>query len=158
MQVGAFRDPANADRLKARIEAQLRAGACAALRSRRRLLSRARGRENTEDAASELAANFAARILPLNFYCQGELMADCLFCKIIDRRLPAKIVHEDERAVAIEDIHPQAPVHLLVLPRKHLPSLKEARAGRRGVAGPSSFSWRRNWRASGDLNQKAIAR
>ena len=55
-------------------------------------------------------------------------MTDCLFCRIIDRKIPAKIVHEDERAVAIEDIHPQAPVHLLVIPRKHLPSLKEAQA------------------------------
>jgi histidine triad (HIT) family protein len=55
-------------------------------------------------------------------------MEDCLFCRVIDRKLPAKIVHEDERAVVIEDIHPQAPVHLLVLPRKHLPSLKEALA------------------------------
>jgi len=53
-------------------------------------------------------------------------MQDCLFCKIIDRRAPAKILYEDERAVAIQDIHPQAPVHLLVLPRKHLPSLQEA--------------------------------
>jgi len=55
-------------------------------------------------------------------------MGDCLFCRIIDRRAPAKIVYEDEQAVAIEDIHPQAPVHLLVLPRKHLSSLQEASA------------------------------
>jgi len=55
-------------------------------------------------------------------------MEDCLFCRVIDRKIPAKIVYEDERAVAIEDIHPQSPVHLLVLPRKHLPSLKEAPA------------------------------
>jgi histidine triad (HIT) family protein len=53
-------------------------------------------------------------------------MADCLFCQIIDHKLPAKFVHEDEHAVAIQDIHPQAPVHLLVIPRKHLPSLQEA--------------------------------
>ena len=53
---------------------------------------------------------------------------DCLFCRVIDRKVPAKIVYEDERAVAIEDIHPQAPVHLLVLPRKHLVSLKDAAA------------------------------
>jgi len=53
-------------------------------------------------------------------------MEDCIFCRIIDRKLPAKIVHEDEHAVVIEDIHPQAPVHLLVLPRQHLGSLKEA--------------------------------
>jgi len=53
-------------------------------------------------------------------------MQNCLFCEIIDRRAPAKILYEDERAVAIQDIHPQAPVHLLVLPRKHLASLQEA--------------------------------
>lgn len=52
----------------------------------------------------------------------------CLFCRIIERQAPAKIVYEDERLVAIEDAHPQAPTHLLVLPRKHLPSLKEASA------------------------------
>jgi len=53
---------------------------------------------------------------------------DCLFCRIIDHKTAAQIVHEDDRAVAIADIHPQAPVHLLVLPRKHLPSLQEAEA------------------------------
>jgi histidine triad (HIT) family protein len=55
-------------------------------------------------------------------------MDDCLFCKIIDRKIPANIVHEDEHAVAIQDIHPQAPVHLLVMPRKHLSALQDARA------------------------------
>ena len=55
-------------------------------------------------------------------------METCLFCQIIDRKLPARIVHEDDSVVAIEDIHPQAPVHLLVIPRQHLPSLKEAKA------------------------------
>lgn len=55
-------------------------------------------------------------------------MDTCLFCKIIDRKLPAKIVYEDDSVMAIEDIHPQAPVHLLVIPRQHLPSLKEAKA------------------------------
>ena len=53
---------------------------------------------------------------------------DCLFCRAIDGKIPAKIVYEDERAVAIQDIHPQAPVHLLVLPRKHISSLGEADA------------------------------
>lgn len=53
-------------------------------------------------------------------------MDNCIFCKIIERKQPAKIVYEDEHVVAIEDIRPQAPVHLLVMPRKHLPSLNEA--------------------------------
>lgn len=56
-------------------------------------------------------------------------MENCIFCKIIERQQPAKIVYEDQQVVAIEDIHPHAPVHLLVMPRKHLPSLKEAGAG-----------------------------
>ncbi|HZT70874.1 MAG TPA: histidine triad nucleotide-binding protein [Terriglobia bacterium] len=52
-------------------------------------------------------------------------MDTCIFCKIIERQQPAKIVYEDDQVVAIEDIRPQAPVHLLVMPRKHVPSLKE---------------------------------
>ena len=55
-------------------------------------------------------------------------MDDCLFCKVVEGKVPAKIVYQDESAMAIEDINPQSPVHLLVLPRKHLPSLKEAGA------------------------------
>jgi histidine triad (HIT) family protein len=55
-------------------------------------------------------------------------MENCIFCKIVEHKQHAKIVYEDEQVVAIEDIHPQAPVHLLVMPRKHLPSLKEAQA------------------------------
>jgi len=53
-------------------------------------------------------------------------MEDCLFCRILDGKIPARIVHEDDRAIAFEDIHPQAPVHLLVIPRKHIASLVEA--------------------------------
>jgi histidine triad (HIT) family protein len=53
-------------------------------------------------------------------------MESCIFCKIIERQQPARIVYEDDQVVAIEDISPQAPVHLLVMPRKHLTSLKEA--------------------------------
>lgn len=55
-------------------------------------------------------------------------MNNCIFCKIIERQQPAEIVYEDGQVVAIEDIRPQAPVHLLVLPRKHVPSLREAEA------------------------------
>lgn len=53
-------------------------------------------------------------------------MNDCIFCRIIQRQAPGKIVFEDDQAAAMEDLHPQAPVHLLVIPRKHLPSLQEA--------------------------------
>jgi histidine triad (HIT) family protein len=50
-------------------------------------------------------------------------MENCIFCRIIRREIPAKIVFEDETAIAIEDLHPQAPVHLLVIPRAHLETL-----------------------------------
>jgi len=63
------------------------------------------------------------------------VIEDCIFCRIVDHRASAKIVLEDPLAVAIEDIHPQAPVHLLVIPRMHLPSLKEASAEDEPVLG-----------------------
>jgi histidine triad (HIT) family protein len=50
-------------------------------------------------------------------------MADCLFCKIIDRKIPADIVFEDQRVLAFTDINPQAPTHVLVIPKRHLESL-----------------------------------
>ncbi len=51
---------------------------------------------------------------------------DCLFCRIVAGEIPADVVHQDERAIAFRDINPQAPVHLLVIPRDHLESLDEA--------------------------------
>lgn len=50
-------------------------------------------------------------------------MSDCIFCKIIKKEIPAKIIYEDDNVIAFEDINPQAPVHLLVVPRKHIPTL-----------------------------------
>lgn len=50
-------------------------------------------------------------------------MPDCLFCKIIAREIPAELVFEDAQSVAIKDINPQAPTHVLVMPRKHIASL-----------------------------------
>ena len=53
-------------------------------------------------------------------------MPDCLFCKIIQGAVPTKKVYEDAHTFAIEDIHPQAPTHLLIIPKKHVAGLKEA--------------------------------
>jgi histidine triad (HIT) family protein len=47
-------------------------------------------------------------------------MTDCLFCKICSKKLPARIIYEDERALAFEDINPQAPMHTLIIPKKHI--------------------------------------
>ncbi len=49
----------------------------------------------------------------------------CLFCRIANKELSAKFVHEDDQIVAFEDINPQAPTHVLVIPRKHIPSLDD---------------------------------
>jgi histidine triad (HIT) family protein len=56
-------------------------------------------------------------------------MSACLFCKIVDRAIPATIVHEDEHALAFQDIHAQAPVHILVIPKQHVQSVQEAEDG-----------------------------
>ncbi len=50
-------------------------------------------------------------------------MSECLFCKIAAGEIPAKIVFEDDKAVAFEDIQPQAPTHILIIPRKHIPTI-----------------------------------
>ena len=53
-------------------------------------------------------------------------MSHCLFCRIRDGQIPAKLVYQDDRVVAFRDINAQAPTHILVIPRKHIPSLHEA--------------------------------
>jgi histidine triad (HIT) family protein len=52
-------------------------------------------------------------------------MADCLFCRIIDREIPAAIVYEDDHLIAFNDINPQAPTHMLIVPKRHIASLSE---------------------------------
>jgi histidine triad (HIT) family protein len=52
---------------------------------------------------------------------------DCLFCRIVKKEVTANIVAENEHCVAFRDINPQAPVHILIIPRKHVASLNEAR-------------------------------
>jgi histidine triad (HIT) family protein len=53
------------------------------------------------------------------------MASDCLFCRIVSKEIPAKLVLEDERCVAFRDINPQAPVHVLVIPRDHIASLND---------------------------------
>ena len=53
------------------------------------------------------------------------MSADCLFCQIIARQRPAEFVYEDASLVAFKDAHPHAPVHLLVVPRKHIRSIND---------------------------------
>jgi histidine triad (HIT) family protein len=64
-------------------------------------------------------------------------MADenCLFCKLITGKSPGDFVHQDERCVVIRDINPQAPTHVLVIPREHLESLDDAAQKDEGLLG-----------------------
>ena len=55
-------------------------------------------------------------------------MADCLFCRIVNREIPASIVYEDDRVLAFNDINPQAPTHVLVVPKRHIASLNDLSA------------------------------
>ena len=50
---------------------------------------------------------------------------DCIFCKIIEGKIPSRKVHEDEEMLVFHDIHPWAPVHFLMVPKVHLPSLAQ---------------------------------
>jgi histidine triad (HIT) family protein len=50
-------------------------------------------------------------------------MSDCVFCKIINKEIPAEIVYEDDYVVAFKDLKPITPVHLLIIPKKHIPTL-----------------------------------
>ena len=62
-------------------------------------------------------------------------MADCLFCKVIAREIPAQIVHEDEDLVAFRDINPQAPLHVLIVPRRHIATLNDLQPADDGLVG-----------------------
>ena len=53
-------------------------------------------------------------------------MSDCMFCRIVTRQSPADIEYEDDAVVAFKDIYPKAPVHVLIVPRRHIASLAEA--------------------------------
>lgn len=56
-------------------------------------------------------------------------MADCLFCRIVAGQIPGAIVYQDDRLVAFKDINPQAPMHVLIVPRRHISSLNELAEG-----------------------------
>ncbi|MBK8971808.1 MAG: histidine triad nucleotide-binding protein [Hahellaceae bacterium] len=62
-------------------------------------------------------------------------MSDTLFTRIINREIPADIIYEDEICLAFNDIHPQAPVHFLVIPKKPIPTLNDLDKDDRQIAG-----------------------
>lgn len=62
-------------------------------------------------------------------------MSDTIFSKIIRREIPANIVYEDDLALAFKDVNPQAPTHILVIPKKPIPKLDEATSGDQALLG-----------------------
>lgn len=70
-------------------------------------------------------------------------MTDCLFCKIIKGDIPAKLIYEDERVYAFYDIDPQAPVHFLVIPKKHIATLNDLQVEDESLMGHVLFTAQR---------------
>jgi histidine triad (HIT) family protein len=62
-------------------------------------------------------------------------MSDCLFCKIIARDIPGQIVFEDDDLLVFKDINPQAPLHVLIIPRKHIATLNDLTAADDALVG-----------------------
>ena len=62
-------------------------------------------------------------------------MADCLFCKVIAREIPGQIIYEDDTLMAFTDINPQAPLHALIVPRRHIATLNDLEPEDDGLVG-----------------------
>ncbi len=62
-------------------------------------------------------------------------MSSCIFCKIISKEIAGKIVYEDDQWFAFDDINPQAPVHVLIVPREHIPTLNDLKEHHRDMIG-----------------------
>ncbi len=60
-------------------------------------------------------------------------MGDCIFCKIIEKQIPSTAVYEDEKVYAFHDIHPAAPIHVLIIPKKHIAGMNDINEGNADV-------------------------
>lgn len=63
----------------------------------------------------------------------------CIFCRIIEKKIPASLVHEDELAIAFKDLNPQAPTHILIVPKKHITDIHSITAADRELIGHLFF-------------------
>jgi histidine triad (HIT) family protein len=62
-------------------------------------------------------------------------VTSCLFCRIVSREIPASVVYEDDEFVAFNDINPQAPLHVLIIPRRHVATLNDLGSDDDGLVG-----------------------
>ena len=67
-------------------------------------------------------------------------MSDCIFCKIVSGEVPAKKILDDDEIIAFDDINPQAPVHALVIPKKHLATLNDVEPGDADLMGKMTMA------------------
>jgi histidine triad (HIT) family protein len=81
----------------------------------------------------------------------GDDLKDCIFCKIGKKEVGAKIVHEDEDLLAFEDLHPQAPVHIVLIPKRHIATLDKVSPQEEALLGELI------WAATAIARQKKIA-
>ena len=66
---------------------------------------------------------------------QGGRKMDCIFCKIIAGQIPSDVIYTDDKVIAFRDISPMAPVHLLIIPREHIPSLNDVTEQQNALVG-----------------------
>jgi len=64
---------------------------------------------------------------------------NCIFCRIINGEIPAKIIHQDDKVVAFADISPQTPIHLLIVPKKHIPTILDLEEADKELVGHIYF-------------------
>lgn len=76
-----------------------------------------------------------ASLFPFSLFERKKKMEDCLFCKIIKGEIPSTKVYEDEDILAFNDINPAAPIHILVIPKKHIESLAHMQKEDEAVVG-----------------------
>lgn len=69
-------------------------------------------------------------------------MEECIFCKIASKEIPGDIVYEDDEILAFKDINPEAPVHILVIPKKHISSLIELRESDEPLVRKNIYSYK----------------
>ncbi|MCB1738284.1 MAG: histidine triad nucleotide-binding protein [Gammaproteobacteria bacterium] len=62
-------------------------------------------------------------------------MSDCLFCEVVAGRIPARIVYQDDQVIAFHDINPQAPLHVLIIPREHIATINDLRDEHEALVG-----------------------
>ena len=70
-------------------------------------------------------------------------MSDCLFCKFVRKEIPTRVVFEDDSCLAFEDINPKAPVHVLIIPKRHIGSINDMASEDEATLGHLAFVARR---------------